>query len=158
MRYVQIKEDLLEELRERGHTRKLTFTKKDKTKFTGRLKLNGNKLGFDFSSGLLCPSCKKELRMNWGGCFCDCGLKLFRNICGRTLTDRELKKLLAGETLPPTDYTSKSGELFSAGLKLENDKLSFVFEELARFPIRTEWGISIFFFFQLLLKNQYRRK
>lgn len=126
---VQIKEDLLQELRERGHTRKLTFTKKDKTKFTGRLKLNGNKLEFDFSSGLLCPSCKKELRVNRGGCFCDCGLKLFRNICGRTLTDRELKKLLAGETLPPTDYTSKSGELFSAGLKLENDKLSFVFED-----------------------------
>jgi len=125
---VQIKEDLLREIQKYGHTRKLTFTKKDKTKFTGRLKLNDNKLEFDFSSGLLCPSCGKELKVNRGGCFCDCGLKLFRNISGKTLTDRELQKLISGEILSPSDYKSKNGKIFSASLKLENNKLSFVFE------------------------------
>lgn len=125
---VQIKEDLLQEIEKHGHTRKLTFTKKDKTKFMGRLKLNDNKLEFDFSSGISCPSCGKELKVNRGGCFCDCGFKVFRNISGKTLTDRELKKLISGEILPPSDYKSKNGKIFSAGLKLENNKLSFVFE------------------------------
>ncbi len=124
---IYLDDNLLLELQENKITKKLYFTKKDNTRFSARLKVNQNMLEFDFSSGLFCPYCGKEVRINNGGCFCDCGLQLFRSISGRKLTDQDFKTLLDGRTLPSAEYTSKSKNTFYAGLKLENKKTTFVF-------------------------------
>lgn len=110
-------------------TKAVTFKKKDGTSFIASLALDPDKgLLFDFSSGVTCPYCKKDMRHNKGGYFCDCGFKVFQNICGKTLTDGQMKKLIKNGKLPEMDgFESKAGKVFSAGLEVKDKKVNFVF-------------------------------
>jgi DNA topoisomerase-3 len=67
----------------------------------------------------LCPYCNKEIGINTKGYFCDCGLKIFKTIAGRTLSDNDVSILLEKNILPKYNkYKSKNGNLFSAYLVL----------------------------------------
>ena len=112
-------------------TKPITLKKKDGSSFVASLVLTAEQgLQFDFSSGVLCPYCKKDMRHNKGGYFCDCGFKVFQTICGKTLTEGQMKRLITKGSLPEMDgFESKAGKKFSAGLEVKEKKVNFVFPE-----------------------------
>lgn len=120
---VKINEDILNTIMNKEKTSILTFKKKDGIKFNGRLYWNSDegKLSFDFNSGINCPLCNNEVKINKGGAFCDCGLKLFRNFIGHSFNDKELIRLLNNEALNKVKLKKKDGTVFDANLKLNNE-------------------------------------
>lgn len=112
-------------------TKPITLKKKDGNTFAASLILTAEQgVQFDFSSGVLCPYCKNDMRHNKGGYFCDCGFKVFQTICGKSLTDGQMKRLIAKGSLPEKDgFESKAGKKFSAGLEIKEKKVNFVFPE-----------------------------
>lgn len=130
---VEITPDMLEKLINGEILGPFTFKKKDSTKFQARLQFEGdNDLKFVFGTGIACPLCGKELRSNRGGFFCDCGLALYRQVKGKTLTDRQLEDLaVKGYTNILSRFTSKDGKRFAARLVLEEGQkyASFSFKD-----------------------------
>lgn len=127
-----IDEKMLQNLFDGKATSSMTFKKKDGTSFKAKLVMQDGKLGFDFSSGLKCPNCGKDLKLNRGGAFCDdeCGFKLFRKVAGCELTDKDIKDLLVkGKTAKTLSFTSKAGKQFDAFLTLENGQTKFAFPQ-----------------------------
>lgn len=137
---VPITEDILERLTAGEIVGPFDFQKKDHTIFSARLvmqeyyKKNSTdtefRIDFNFSSGILCPCCGTDyVTINKNGAFCDCGLKLFRNMMQHTFNDEELQMLLQGEIVPSVLLTKKNGEQFTTNLQLNMDKksLEFVF-------------------------------
>lgn len=112
-------------------TKPITLKKKDGNTFSASLILTAEQgVQFDFSSGVLCPYCKNDMRHNKGGYFCDCGFKVFQTICGKSLTDGQMKRLIAKGSLPEMDgFESKAGKKFSAGLEIKEKKVNLVFPE-----------------------------
>lgn len=112
-------------------TKPIALKKKDGNTFAASLILTAEQgVQFDFSSGVLCPYCKNDMRHNKGGYFCDCGFKVFQTICGKSLTDGQMKRLIAKGSLPEMDgFESKAGKKFSAGLEIKEKKVNFVFPE-----------------------------
>ena len=112
-------------------TKPITLKKKDGNSFSASLILTAEQgVQFDFSSGVLCPYCKNDMRHNKGGYFCDCGFKVFQTICGKSLTDGQMKRLISKGSLPEMDgFESKAGKKFSAGLEIKEKKVNFVFPE-----------------------------
>jgi len=77
-----------------------------------------------------CPKCMGEMVLNRGGLFCDeCGIKIWRRVAGKSLTDRDLERIAAGETVRVKGLRSRAGKKFSAGLRLnlEENRVEFVF-------------------------------
>lgn len=112
-------------------TKPITLKKKEGNSFSASLILTAEQgVQFDFSSGVLCPYCKNDMRHNKGGYFCDCGFKVFQTICGKSLTDGQMKRLISKGSLPEMDgFESKAGKKFSAGLEIKEKKVNFVFPE-----------------------------
>lgn len=121
---VKIDENLLNIIMNNEKTSLLSFKKKDGTKFNGRLYWNHDKseIGFDFNSGIECPYCGNDVKINKGGAFCDCGLKLFRNFRGHSFDDNELTKLLNNETLNNVKLKKKDNSIYKANIKLNDNK------------------------------------
>ncbi len=111
-------------------TAPMTFKKKDGSTFTAKLQMTKEGIGFDFSSGQFCPFCGKEVKLNQYGCFCECGLKIFRSLAGKTLTDKDFELLLKKRKTPiKKGFKKKNGESFDAGLQLTDEKsLQFYFQ------------------------------
>lgn len=119
----EIDEKLLEKLVSGEVSNQYNFKKKDGTAFKAKLKIENNELVFDFSSGISCPKCKeKDVVINKGGAFCACGLRIFRKIAGKELTDSELKELLKNGILKNiSGFIGKSGKPFTASVVLKED-------------------------------------
>lgn len=101
--------------------------KKDGTEFSACLTLSPPSYNIQFSSGVCCPNCGKEARMNNGGVFCECGFKLFRNCAHHTFSDSELRTLLTKKKLPViNDFQKKDGSKFSAAVELKAEGVQFV--------------------------------
>lgn len=118
-----IDEKLLQKLLDGEKSSKYTFKKKDGTTFPARLVIVDNELKFDFSSGIQCPRCKeKEVTINKAGAFCDCGLKIFRNMAKHEFTDAELKEILTKGVLKGiNDFVGSNGSKFSASVVIGED-------------------------------------
>lgn len=60
-----------------------------------------------------------------------CGFHVFRNVCGKTLTERQVQDLLdKGKTSPIEGFVSKKGKTFAASIVLQADfTTAFSFEE-----------------------------
>ncbi len=81
-----------------------------------------------------CPSCHQGHiiagRKAWG---CSrwkdgCKFTIWKTLAGKTITEAQVKTLLAGKTTGQLKgFTSKAGKAFSAKLKLDGDKVTFVF-------------------------------
>ena len=58
-----------------------------------------------------------------------CHFTIWKTIAGKTLTESQVKTLLAGKTTPELKgFTSKAGKAFSAKLQLVESKVQFVFD------------------------------
>lgn len=117
----EIDEKLLKLLLSGKISPQFQLKKKDGSAFNACLHLK-SRGELEFTSGITCPLCGKPARMNKGGVFCDCGLKIFRNCAGHSFTDAELKKLITKKKLPViSDFKKKNGESFSAEVLLKDD-------------------------------------
>lgn len=128
-----IDENLLQKLLNGENSPQYTFKKKDGTSFKAKLKMKGNEIVFDFSSGIKCPKCKEhDITVNKAGAFCtdeQCGLKIFRKMAGREFSDTELKTLLSKKRIDGLNgFQKKAGGEFSASVVLKSDwSLGFEF-------------------------------
>ena len=101
------------------------FKSKNGNSFDARIKIEGNKLAYNFDSELICPACGKPLhKMDWGyGCtgYRDgCSFAISNTFGGKIFTDSEIKKLLSGKTIGPFEgLVSSKGKSFNASLHLE---------------------------------------
>jgi len=98
----------------------------------------GQAIGSDLGA---CPVCHQGRviagREGWG---CSrwrdgCRFTIWREVAGKRLTNAQVKALLAGKTTGPIrGFKSKAGKDFAARLKLDGERVVFVFEE-RRSPI-----------------------
>ena len=126
---VSLDDEMIQALLNGEKTNSFTFKKKDGSSFQAKLQMTKDGISFDFSSGVSCPFCGKDVKLNKYGCFCDCGLKLFRSIAGKTLTDKDFELLLKKrKTSIKKNFKKKNGDTFNAGLQLTDEKtLQFYF-------------------------------
>ena len=107
----------------------MTFKSNAGKSFNARLYYSHEKkdLAFDFSSGIPCPFCGKDVNLNRGGAFCECGLKVFKNTFRRTLTDREIKTVLKTKKLPKSTFPKKDGGTYETELVLDPKEKTLTF-------------------------------
>lgn len=118
--------EILNCLQKNGETSRMNFRSKEGKQFSAKLVLQNNAVVFSFGSGLVCPYCGNEVRLNRGGIFCDCGLTMYRKICGKELTDQELETLLKKKALPSKKGFQRSdGSTFSSPLYLDGKQIRF---------------------------------
>lgn len=126
-----IDEKLLVKLLSGETSPQFTFKKKDGETFKAKLKMDGDNMCFDFSSGIQCPKCRNaDVVINKAGAFCDCGLKIFRKTAGKDLADADIKAILTkGKTGVINGLKGKTGKEFSAVISLKDDGTTeFVFD------------------------------
>ena len=85
----------------------------------------------EVSTDIKCPKCNKSFTKNKWNYVCDCGIKLPCNICGKDISDADIKQLIEHKK---TDlikgFTSKAGKKFNAYLVADEDwKVSFKFDK-----------------------------
>ena len=99
------------------------------------LQLSCDKLFGSRDSGCACPKCGTGRMRFYGKVVrCDnteCGLPVFRQKAGRTLSDDEIKDLLTdGHTKPLKGFKSKQGKNFDAIVAFDGEyNTTFVFPE-----------------------------
>ena len=79
-----------------------------------------------------CPCCDKPLKSTANYVLCEgyketCQFIIARTISGAKLSNEDIEALLKGETTQEKTFTWKSGKTGKARLKLENNKVEFVF-------------------------------
>ena len=114
------------------------FVAKTGMMFDAPLKLTEDgQVVFDFperpkpaQTTLPCPRCGKMLGKTRWQYECECGFKIFHTVAKVELSQETMKELLeTGRTKEKvTGFTSKTGNLFDAGLRLEENRIVFDFE------------------------------
>lgn len=95
--------------------------------------LLGTAIEQEESASIECPKCKEQtIRIYPKVAKCrneDCSLTIFKNICGKNLSDAQISDLLTkGKTSTIKGLTSKAGKSFDAALTLDEEyKVKFVF-------------------------------
>lgn len=125
----------------KGETGELKgFRKKDGGSFAAKIVLQDGKMSFAFvdhnkdkdGNDLPCPLCGKPVRVYSEIVKCadeGCGWKLWRTVCGKTVTEPMVQTLLKGGRTPVIKgMKSKAGKTFDAALKLKSDgNIEFIF-------------------------------
>lgn len=103
------------------------------TQITEELLQSKRKIEISETPGVVCPKCKKGKVFFYSKVAkcdnTDCGLVIFRHVCGRILTDGQISRLLAnGKTSEIKGFKSSKGNMFNALLVLDKDfKTGFEF-------------------------------
>ena len=109
------------------------FKSKAGKSFDAYLVYKDNKIQFEFQapeeSKILCPNCGNKLIKNKYSYDCECGFKINHVICGKEISEMNIKELLTKKKsgLIKGFISSKSGKKFDAYLLYENDKIKFDF-------------------------------
>jgi len=136
---VKLKEAQVKQLLTEGKTDVIRgFVAKTGMMFEAPLRLTEDgQIVFDFpekaqpsETTLPCPKCKKMLKKSQWQYECECGFQIFHTVAKVELSRETMQELFeTGRTKEKiTGFTSKTGNLFDAYLKLEDDKISFDFE------------------------------
>lgn len=104
------------------------YVKKDGTKFKSKARLVFGEdrhlmpvfQNFEVKE-MPCPYCGELLKINKGGWFCDCGLKIYRHFSGREFANEDIEQLFEDGYLPRQKYTKKNGDTFEAALILNDE-------------------------------------
>lgn len=142
---VKLKEAQVKELLTRRKTGVIEgFVAKTGIKFDAPLKLTlEGQVAFDFpekpkpiETKVKCPKCEKMLLKSQWYYECECGFKVGHTVAKVTLQEEIMQELLeTGKTKEKvTGFTSKSGNLFDACLKFEEDRIQFDFDN----PVNAE--------------------
>lgn len=112
------------------------FVSREKKKFEASVKMGEGKLEFVFEGSALdcqCPRCGEGIvgKGKIAVCSADCGFKLFREVCGRKLTDAEICALANNGSIAQLNgFKSKAGKVFAAGLSIDvTGKTTLVFND-----------------------------
>ncbi len=103
------------------------------TQITEELLQSKMKLEINDTPGMVCPKCNKGKVFFYSKVAkcdnSDCSLVIFRNVCGKALTDAQIGQLLSsGKTSEIKGFKSKNGNVFNAFLVLDKDfKTGFEF-------------------------------
>ena len=84
------------------------------------------------SDGEVCPLCGSTLKDYPMLVSCDCGLKIWKTVCEKTLTSENIKQILSGKTAHVTGMISKkTGKKFDAGVRLNKSekKVELIFNK-----------------------------
>lgn len=86
---------------------------------------------FETKTELLCPKCQSQLNKTPASYRCpNCDFILWTTICGKTLTDKQVEKLLHGEhTEVIKGFAKKDGSSFNASLVIKDGQLTWYFPE-----------------------------
>lgn len=72
---------------------------------------------------LICPLCGRELKDEGMLISCPCGLKIWKTICSKRLSEENIRAILSGKTAHMTGMTSKkTGKKFNAGVRLDRNE------------------------------------
>lgn len=119
---VNIDEKMLKTMYEGKPTASKNFKTKEGKKFSAKLILTDEGVKFSFDSGIKCPCCGKDnVRLNKGGAFCDCGLKIWRSMSNHDFSDKELQNLCNKKKLTGVSFTSKAGKEFTANVIIDEE-------------------------------------
>jgi DNA topoisomerase-3 len=96
------------------------------TQITEELLQSKRKIEINDTPGVVCPKCKKGKVFFYSKVakcdHADCGLVIFRNVCGKILTDAQIGQLLcSGKTSEIKGFKSKKDNIFNAILVLKED-------------------------------------
>ncbi len=96
------------------------------TQITEELLQCKRKIEINDTPGVVCPKCKKGKVFFYSKVakcdHADCGLVIFRNVCGKILTDAQIGQLLcSGKTSEIKGFKSKKDNTFNAILVLKED-------------------------------------
>ena len=103
------------------------------TQITEELLHSKRKIEINNTPGMVCPKCKKGKVFFYSNVAkCDnseCDVAIFRNVCGKMLTDAQIGQLLtSGKTAEIKGFKSSSGNVFSAFLVFDTEfKTGFEF-------------------------------
>lgn len=136
---VKIKEKQLKDLLLLGKTEVISgFVAKTGMKFDAPLKMTKEgDITFDFpekpkpeETKVPCPKCGKLLMKTQWRYECECGFKIWHTVAKVALPESVMAELLTtGKTVHKvTGFTSKSGNVFDACLKYEDQQISFDFD------------------------------
>ncbi len=114
------------------------FVAKTGMKFDAPLKLTDEgEITFDFpgkpkpvETSVPCPKCGKRMKRGQWQYECECGFRVWHTVAKVALSEEIMTELFTtGKTGQKiTGFTSKSGNVFDACLKFENDAIQFDFE------------------------------
>ena len=114
------------------------FVAKTGMMFDAPLKLTEDgQIAFDFpekskavETTVSCPKCKKMMQKSQWYYECECGFKVSHTVAKVELSEEIIKELFeTGKTKDKViGFTSKSGNVFDACLKFEDDRISFDFD------------------------------
>ena len=80
------------------------------------------------TSAYTCPICKKGMKETAKAVSCECGLIIWKEVCGKKLTKTQIKNILEkGDSGLVKGFTSKKGSKFDAHIALEEKKTAFRF-------------------------------
>ncbi|MBR2045500.1 MAG: topoisomerase C-terminal repeat-containing protein [Agathobacter sp.] len=136
---VKLKEAHVKQLLTVGKTDVIEgFVARTGMKFDAPLKLTEDgQVTFDFpekpkpvESNVDCPKCQKKMQKGQWQYECECGFKLWHTVAKVPLTEETIIELLTtGKTKKKiVGFTSKSGNVFDACLKYEDDTIKFDFD------------------------------
>ena len=90
-----------------------------------------------------CPLCGNKILESQSNFFCvgyknnpPCSFAIWKTICTAKITTMDAKLLLEGKTTNTKKMKNKEGKEFSAKLKLNNDKIEFVFEKKKKYAAK----------------------
>ena len=135
---VKLKEAHVKQLLTEGKTEVISgFVAKTGMMFDAPLRLGKEgRIEFDFpekaqavDSNVACPKCSKLMKKAQWNYECECGFKLSHTVAQVPLSEEVIIELLTkGHTTNKVEgFTSKTGNLFDAHLKYEDDKIVFDF-------------------------------
>jgi len=86
-----------------------------------------------------CPVCGLSILEGKSNFYCTgyksntpCVFKIWKNFVGSTITKQDVQNLLSGKNTKLKELTKKDGKKFKAKLKLENNQITFVFENVKK--------------------------
>lgn len=132
--YDELNEEQFKKLISTGKTDVIdTFKAKSGKKFSALVEVNKeeSKISLVFPTSeakdtdFTCPSCGEKLKKNGIKLSCACGFSIYAKLCDRTITDQEMKKLLAGEEVYLEGMKSKKGKEFNQYVTLVDGKYQF---------------------------------
>ncbi len=134
----EISEEIAITLLEHGKTDVIEgFKNKEGKPFNACLTLTEYKVSFNFDMPPLaeCPVCGKGIVETAKAYSCSgwretgCKVAIWKEMAQRKITKEEALQLIQDKQIGPLEgFVSRAGSTFSAALKLEGDKVSFVFE------------------------------
>lgn len=143
---VELDDKLVKELITKGHTRELQMINKIGQPFNASFVIKDGKVCIELTSHYMrgkCPVCGGRVLKTSRGYACEnnllndqkCSFKMGGVICGRSIQDEEMEKLLSGTPEIIDGFTSLQGKAFSSSLVVKEDGTVGLDSSITKCPV-----------------------